>query len=108
MNDRQFSAALDLILVADDEPTMQIYLGESMKQDGYKVVSTTDGGEALQILRGVNAPSLAILDWHMPTLDGIEVCRRIRNERDHGLLYLIMVSGFFFCSIAFRTTSSFV
>jgi DNA-binding response OmpR family regulator len=54
-------------------------------------VVTNDGAEAMTILRGGDAPSLAILDWSMPGIDGLEICRRLREVEKR--IYLILLTA---------------
>lgn len=66
------------ILAADDDPISLNILETLLPKWGLEVVPCRDGEEAWRILEGSGAPPLAILDWMMPRLDGLEVCRRIR------------------------------
>ena len=68
------------ILIAEDDPVSCEVLATRLKKWGYDTVITRDGHEAMAVMRSANAPSLAILDWMMPGMDGIEVCRRLREE----------------------------
>jgi len=67
------------VLVADDDPTSRLLLTRVLSKWGYQPVPTKDGAEALAVFLAGNAPSLAIIDWMMPKLDGTEVCRRVRE-----------------------------
>jgi diguanylate cyclase (GGDEF)-like protein len=67
------------ILIADDEAISRKILESRLGKWGYDVVVATDGTEAWNALQGPDAPSLAILDWEMPGMDGVEVCRRLRQ-----------------------------
>jgi DNA-binding response OmpR family regulator len=55
-------------------------LRHAVKNWGYEVVEAADGEEAWQLLQQPNVPKLLIVDWLMPKLDGIDLCRRIKNE----------------------------
>ncbi len=79
------------ILLADDSRTSRKYLSRVLEGWGYDVVQCADGREAYLALRAVDAPHLAILDWIMPEMDGIDVCRRIRAEQvqSHTFIYLL-------------------
>ena len=68
------------ILIADDDPISRRLLQASLVNEGYDVVITRDGAEAWQILQREDAPQLAILDWLMPGLDGVEVCRKVSGR----------------------------
>jgi DNA-binding response OmpR family regulator len=67
------------ILVVDDEPKLVRVVREYLEHDGYRVVSAGDGREALERFRQ-ERPDLVVLDLMLPELDGLEVCRRIRQE----------------------------
>lgn len=66
------------ILIADDDFTARAMLSGILEMQGHAVIQARDGIEALQGLQGVSAPSIAILDWLMPGMDGIEVIRLLR------------------------------
>ncbi len=66
------------ILIAEDDLTSRIMLSAVLKKEGHEVQETTTGPEALAALQQPGAPRLAILDWMMPGMDGLEVVRRIR------------------------------
>ncbi len=82
------------ILVADDDDRPRELLGHFLKMWGYNVVACRDGLEAVTILEGDNAPSMALIDWMMPGLEGVEICRRVRgNPAPRPYIYLILVTG---------------
>ena len=58
---------------------------------GYDAVITNDGAEAMAVLRRPDAPSVAILDWSMPHLDGLEICRRLREAEK--MVYIILLTA---------------
>ena len=64
------------ILIADDDPAFRNLLEETLARWGYEVVVSRDGNEAWEELHAVGAPQLAIFDWLMPGMDGLEVSRR--------------------------------
>jgi two-component system cell cycle response regulator len=81
------------ILIAEDDEVRRNSLEQLLERAGYGVVPARDGIEALARLRGDDAPSLAILDWRMPGMDGTEVCRAIRADRRKLFQYVILVSA---------------
>ncbi|MCX8033246.1 MAG: diguanylate cyclase [Thermoleophilia bacterium] len=81
------------VLVADDDPASRLLLQRVLSRWGYEVVSAADGEEAWQILSGPDAPDLAVLDWMMPGLDGVEICRRIRAMDLVNPPYLILLTS---------------
>ncbi|HMC67064.1 MAG TPA: response regulator transcription factor [Gemmataceae bacterium] len=66
------------IVIAEDDQVSRRVLQSTLVKWGHEVVVTSDGKAALDGLLAPDAPKLAILDWMMPQLDGIEVCRRLR------------------------------
>lgn len=68
------------VLIAEDEPISRQLLESSLESWGYVVESAADGREAWERLTAEDAPRLAILDWLMPEMSGIEVCRRLRES----------------------------
>ena len=80
------------VLVADDDPTSRKMLEAVLPIWGYEVISAKDGKEAWQILTQPNRPSLAILDWMMPEMDGVEICKKVRALENGSPLYLIILT----------------
>ncbi len=60
---------------------------------GYDGIVVRDGQEAWQVLRSPDAPRLAILDWMMPGMDGVEVCRRVRAELREPYIYILLLTA---------------
>ncbi|MGE0862800.1 MAG: PleD family two-component system response regulator [Vicinamibacterales bacterium] len=82
------------VLVADDDPVTVVRLRGLAESWGYTVTTAADGVTALALLRdGDDPPRLALLDWVMPGLDGIEVCRQLRSEQPGEGTYVIMLSA---------------
>lgn len=79
------------LLVADDEPLARQMLKMSLTKAGYEVEAVTDGQEALDRL-STGEFNIVISDWEMPNLNGIELCRRIRQGVTDGYVYFIMVT----------------
>ena len=67
------------ILCVDDEPAIREFLTEVLMEDGYEVITAADGMEALS-MAVEHQPDLILLDIAMPKLDGMETCRRLREE----------------------------
>lgn len=68
------------VLIADDDEATRILLRMALTQWGYNVVEASDGEEAWKILQQEDPPHLLTLDWLMPKLDGISLCKRIDTE----------------------------
>lgn len=80
------------ILVADDAPESRRLLELLLGRAGHDVIQASDGVMALETLLKEGA-EIAFLDWMMPGLDGIEVCRRLRRESELGLPYIVLLTG---------------
>lgn len=81
------------ILIAEDDPVSRRVLEATLVKWGYEVVVTYDGVEACAALQKDDAPHLAILDWMMPGLDGVEVCRRVRQTARPIPTYIILLTA---------------
>ncbi len=81
------------ILIADDDSIPRRLLHAALVKAGHEVVSTCDGTEAWQVLQAADAPRLVILDWLMPGMDGVEVCRRVRQRDTAPYSYLILLTS---------------
>jgi len=81
------------ILVADDDLTSRLVLAGMLKKWGHEVVATVDGTEAWDAIRQPGAPPLAVLDWMMPGLSGVEVCGRVRGLHSDQPPYLILLTS---------------
>jgi sigma-B regulation protein RsbU (phosphoserine phosphatase) len=81
------------ILIADDDEVSLLALEAMLRKRGHTVLTAGDGAAAWQILQEAEPPPLAILDWMMPVLDGVEVCRRARAEPKLKSLYLMLLTS---------------
>ncbi len=81
------------VLIAEDEPSSRFLLERSLAQWGFTPIVCSDGLEALARLRADNAPRIAVLDWVMPGMDGVDVCRRLRETNPARQPYLILLSA---------------
>ena len=84
------------ILIADDSIVSRHLLDATLRKWGYEVVVACDGNEAWHILQAEDPPRIAILDWVMPGLTGIEVCRRVREhsrDSNSAYTYLLLLSS---------------
>ncbi len=75
------------ILIVDDDKDIIQFINVNLKQEGFKVFSAHNGEEALEIINN-NSIQLAILDIMMPQMDGIELCRRIREKHSLPIMFL--------------------
>ncbi|HEU4403323.1 MAG TPA: response regulator transcription factor [Candidatus Polarisedimenticolia bacterium] len=81
------------ILIAEDDPVSRRVLEATLVKWGFEVVLAPDGSHAWAALQAEGAPSLAVLDWMMPGLDGPEVCRRARQEEGTRATYIILLTA---------------
>jgi DNA-binding response OmpR family regulator len=81
------------VLVADDDPTYLALLENLLTEWNYEVVLACDGNEAWSIMQAPDRPSLVILDWMMPGLDGFELARMIRCDPNSQGAYVLLVTG---------------
>ncbi len=80
------------ILIAEDDPVTAKILENNIKNWGYKVITTRDGAEAWRAVKD-NSIRLAIFDWMMPKMNGLELCRKIREEKKEKYLYIILLTS---------------
>jgi two-component system, cell cycle response regulator len=81
------------VLVAEDDPVFRHLLDRQLREWGYRVITVTNGQEAWDALQKPGSPDLLILDWMMPSLDGVELCRRIRQEQNDRYQYVLLLTG---------------
>lgn len=81
------------LLIADDDIICRRNLEKLLGKWGHEVEVASDGTEAWQSLQRLDAPSMVVLDWMMPGMDGIEVCRRLRELKRDIRPYVILLSG---------------
>src|SRR5262245_23596783 len=81
------------ILIADDDPVSLRRLEITLTGWGYEVLAARDGLEAWRFLIHPEAPKLAILDWVMPGMDGLEICRRERQLSRERYTYILMLTS---------------
>ena len=81
------------ILIADDDVTSRSLLEAVLRKLGYAVVSASDGLDAFEKMRMNGAPDIVILDWIMPGMDGIEVCRQYRAMYPNVPKYIIILTA---------------
>ena len=81
------------ILIADDDHDCLRVLHFITKQAGYEPVLTKNGVEAWEILQQKDFPKLAIIDWMMPEMSGIELCRKLRATEENARIYVIMLTA---------------
>lgn len=81
------------ILVAEDDEVSRKLLLAALRREDYRVTAVDDGEKALAALSATDPPRLAILDWMMPNMDGVEVCRRVRELGGDPYVYIIFLTA---------------
>ncbi len=81
------------ILIADDYLVTRRLLQETLERTGYEVIAVENGRLALECLCSPDGPRLALLDWLMPEIDGLGVCREIRRHPERPHIYIILLSA---------------
>lgn len=80
------------ILIAEDDTTSRAMLKAVLEYHGHEVLETVDGEAAWREMQAINAPRMAIVDWMMPELDGLELVRRVRSLDTDRPPYVIMLT----------------
>jgi two-component system cell cycle response regulator len=80
-------------LIAEDDPLFRRILERWFQQWDYRVTAVENGLDAWEVLQRDDAPQLAILDWMMPGMDGIELCRRIRSRDQSPYRYVLLLTA---------------
>ena len=81
------------LLLAEDDAFARRFLSRCITNWGYEVVLAEDGQQAWELLQAEDAPRLALLDWMMPGLEGLEVCRLLRQRQEERSTYVIMLTA---------------
>jgi diguanylate cyclase (GGDEF)-like protein len=81
------------VLIAEDDGASRLVLRRFLEREGYPVLAVADGASAWRELQTPDPPRLAILDWMLPGLDGVEVCRRLRASGRRAYTYVMMLTG---------------
>ncbi len=81
------------ILLADDDRVSRRLMERMLRSNGYDVVTAENGRQAMDELSREGSPRLALLDWMMPELDGLGVCREIRSRSDKSYVYILLLTA---------------
>jgi two-component system cell cycle response regulator len=87
------ASPLNSALIAEDDPIFRHVLESWFKRWDYRVTAVENGMDAWQVLQREDAPQLAILDWMMPGMDGIELCRKIRSRDPGPYQYVLLLTA---------------
>jgi diguanylate cyclase (GGDEF)-like protein len=85
--------AIVRVLIAEDDPISRRVLETMLVHWGYQTIAACDGREAWDVLQQPESPRLAILDWMMPEMTGVDVCRLVRQGSKGGYSYLILLTA---------------
>ena len=91
-NVRASAASAPRILVVEDESDLAMLLSYNLEAEGY-VVDSAERADEAELLLAENPPDLVILDWTLPGVSGLEICRRLRAREDTRMLPVIMVTA---------------
>jgi two-component system cell cycle response regulator len=81
------------ILIADDDPVSLRIMERMLQKLGYEVVTVQDGRQAAQELSKKGGPRLALIDWMMPELDGLSLCREVRSRENGAYVYILLLTA---------------
>ena len=81
------------LLISDDNPTIQKLLKSNLERYGHEVVCTSNGREAYKVIQQPGGPQIALIDWMMPEMDGLTLCRELRKHPLRHPLYLILITS---------------
>jgi two-component system, OmpR family, phosphate regulon response regulator PhoB len=80
------------LLIADDEPSLRLLVAATLASEDYEIIEAGDGAEALKLAKA-ERPRLALLDVQMPIMNGLEVCRQIKNDPDLSATAVVMLTS---------------
>jgi DNA-binding response OmpR family regulator len=81
------------VLVADDDAVLRHALKKQLASWQFTAVMAANGKQAWKVLQDSDPPPLAVVDWNMPGIDGVELCREIRATPSLAAMYLILLTG---------------
>lgn len=82
----------ELIIIVEDEADIREVLEYNMEREGYQVLTAADGKQGLELIRKTT-PTLVLLDLMLPKIDGLEVCKRLKEDPETAAIPIIMVTA---------------
>ena len=93
MTAEEIASSRDTVLIAEDDPVFRRILQSCLQSWNYQVRACDNGLDAWNVLQQEHAPQMAILDWMMPGMDGIEMCKRIRRLQLDPYRYVLLLTA---------------
>jgi two-component system, cell cycle response regulator len=93
MSAEEIASSRDTVLIAEDDPISRRILQSCLQGWNYRVYACKNGLDAWHALQQEHAPQMAILDWMMPGMDGIDICHRIRSLQPDPYRYLLLLTA---------------
>jgi DNA-binding response OmpR family regulator len=81
------------VLIAEDDAALRLALEVQLQRWGYDPIVCDDGTSARAVLQRADPPPMAILDWTMPGVDGIDLCREVRTNPDLHSMYVVLLTA---------------
>jgi DNA-binding response OmpR family regulator len=81
------------VLIADDDAVLRHALTAHLRKWGWEVVVCADGAQAQEMMRAADAPAIVLLDWSMPLVDGLTLCRALRADPRTASTYVVLLSA---------------
>ncbi len=81
------------VLIVDDDAATRFLLEDLVSEWDYETIVVSTGEEAWNILQGKDAPRIVLSDWMMPGISGIDLCRKVKERRDHAYVYFILLTS---------------
>ena len=79
-------------LIIDDSTAMRVLLRRMLNEEGYEVIEAKNGREAIECLKTYGTPDIALVDWNMPEMNGLDFVRAVRRELGERQVLLMMVT----------------
>ena len=79
------------VLIVDDDELVTNRICSLLEQNGYQVRTARSGNEALRVLDSMTC-HIIVTDWHMPDMDGLDLCREIRSKSDRSYIYILVLT----------------